>query len=139
MDCWTQFRHVSGAGFWELRSAGICWGTNRDNTFVCVALSLFFYFTAFPRGASELKPQLFLSHSHIHLAQTRARQFGFSYHLYSGWSVNGFSDSDLFFCVCADGLCLHCEDLGKEREREEGGKKKTSLTEAQSIISQVFD
>lgn len=39
--------------------------------------------------------------------------------------MNGFSDSDLF--LCAYGLCLHCEDSGKERqwvkEREEGGKK----------------
>lgn len=40
----------------------------------------------------------------------------------------------IFFCAYA--LCLHCEDSGKERERE---GKKTSLTEAQSIISQVFD
>lgn len=37
-------------------------------------------------------------------------------HLYSALSGNGFSDSDLFFCAYA--LCLHCEDSGKERERE---------------------
>lgn len=82
-------------------------------------------------GTAKLKPQLFLNHFHIHLAQTGARQFG-SQTIYTVPCLGMDLVILIFFCVYV--LCLHCEDSGKERER-----KKTSLTEAQSIISQVFD
>ncbi len=55
-------------------------------------------------------------------------------HLYSALSGNGFSDSDLFFVSM---LFVSIVKTQGKRERERG--KKTSLTEAQSIISQVFD
>lgn len=71
-----------------------------------------------------------------------------SSYLYSALSGNGFSDSDLFLCPCSLSLLWRLGNRDREREREGGrwGKeeeeeegKKTSLTEAQSIISQVFD
>lgn len=54
-------------------------------------------------------------------------------HLYSALSGNGFSDSDLFFVPT-----VFVSIVKTQGKRERRGKK-TSLTEAQSIISQVFD
>lgn len=70
-------------------------------------------------GTAKLKPQLFLNHFHIHLAQTGARQFG-------SWTIYAVPclgmDLVILIFFCAHALCLHCEDSGKEREGE--GRKK---------------
>lgn len=86
-------------------------------------------------GTAKLKPQLFLNHFHIELAQTRARQFG-SQAIYTVPCLGMDLVILIFFCAYA-----LLSPLWRLRERERGRekKKKTSLTEAQSIISQVFD
>ena len=89
-------------------------------------------------GTAKLKPQQFFNHFHIYLAQTGARQFG-SRTIYTVPCL-GMDLVILIFFLC---LCS-LSPLWRLREEREGGgkkkkKKKTSLTEAQSIISQVFD
>lgn len=119
----------------ELRSGNICWGIyiykkKIIHLFFTVTLHLLWERQA--QTTTVLQP---FSHS---LGPDWGKAIWLPDHLYTALSGNGFSDSDLFFCAYA--LCLHCEDSGKrERGREGEKKKKTSLTEAQSIISQVFD
>lgn len=100
---------------WELRSGSICWGMKK-----IIHLSMYFALLCSPTlhllGDCEAQtttvPQPF-SHS---VGPDWGKAIWLSDHLYSALSGNGFSDSDLFFCAYA--LCLHCEDSGKERERE---------------------
>lgn len=101
------------------------------NQYICLMCYVPQHYISFE--TAKLKPQLFLNHFHIQLAQTGARQFG-SRAIYTVPCLG--MDLVILIFFCAHVLCLHCEDSGKERER---GGKKTSLTEAQSIISQVFD
>jgi len=106
-----------------------------DNTFVYVCFTLVLQ-NHIPLGTAKLKPQLSLSHVHILLAQTGARQFG-TRTIYTVPCL-GMDLVILIFFLC---LCS-LSPLSRLRERARGIERegeKTSLTEAQSIISQVFD
>lgn len=119
----------------ELRSGNICRGIHKKkkiiHLFFTVTLHLLWERQA--QTTTVLQP---FSHS---LGPDWGKAIWLPDHLYTALSGNGFSDSDLFFlCLCSLSPLWR---LREERERERGGekKKKTSLTEAQSIISQVFD
>lgn len=84
---------------------------------------------------AKLKPETVLSHTD----QRREKQFS-SRTNYTVPCLGMDLVILIFFCACA--LCLYCEDSeNRVRKRRRWGRrgKKTSLTEAQSIISQVFD
>lgn len=107
---------------WELRSAGICWVTNKDNIFVSPSLSFFIWLhllgllpSSNHNCSSDIPTFTWPRLGQGNLASP-------TIHTVAGLWMDLVI---LIFFLCAGGLCLHCIDLGKERERRgRRGRKK---------------
>lgn len=122
---------------WVLRSGNICWAIKKDNTFVYVFFTAAFSNTTSPCGLPSSNHNC--SSTISTFTWPRLGQGNLAPRTIYTVPCLWMDLVILIFFFCAYALCLHCEDSWKKREREREGGKKTSLTEAQSIISQVFD